>query len=107
SSRLRATQGLYCITEVRLITFKSAILARLVRSSSCTPLAKTAFAFSSLRFSKGKTAMLFSGITDVETVDLLEMTMKPVTMAASKSNVVANAAQRAEVRYFSRARNYL
>src|SRR4030095_15588214 len=47
--------------DVRLITFRSAILARFVKISSCTPSVKKAFAFSSLRFSNGRTAMLFSG----------------------------------------------
>ena len=31
---------LYCITLVRLMTFKSAIFARSVRISSCTPSVK-------------------------------------------------------------------
>src|SRR5438034_7614888 len=53
---------LYCMTEVRLITFKSLILARFDSSSSWMPSAKKAFSFSSLRFSKGRTAILFSGI---------------------------------------------
>ena len=43
------------------MTFKSAILARLERMSSCTPSAKKVFSRSSLRFSNGRTAMLFSG----------------------------------------------
>jgi hypothetical protein len=47
---------------VRLITLRSAILARLEIISSCTPAAKNAFCFSSLRLSNGKTAMLFSAI---------------------------------------------
>jgi hypothetical protein len=34
---------LYCITDVRLMTFKSAIFARWVRISSCTPSAKYSF----------------------------------------------------------------
>ena len=49
------------MTEVRLITFRSAIFARWVRISSCTPPAKNAFSVSRLRFSNGSTAMLFSG----------------------------------------------
>src|SRR5882724_5619581 len=49
------------MTDVRLITFRSAILARFVKISSCTPSVKKAFAFSSLRFSNGRTAMVFSG----------------------------------------------
>jgi hypothetical protein len=52
---------LYCITDVRLITFKSLIFARFDRSSSWMPTAKKAFSFSSLRLSSGRTAMLFSG----------------------------------------------
>jgi hypothetical protein len=57
---LRATPLLYCITEVRLITLRSAICERSVRIWSCTPSVKNSFCFSSLRFSNGKTAMLFS-----------------------------------------------
>ncbi len=62
SRRLRCAPVLYCITEVRLITFKSAILARSVKISSCTPSVKKAFSLSLLRFSNGRTAMLFSGM---------------------------------------------
>lgn len=35
----------FCMTEVRLITFKSAIFARAVRISSCTPSAKKGWLF--------------------------------------------------------------
>src|SRR6266513_1179173 len=62
SGRFRSAPTLYCIVDVRLITFRSATLERPVRISSCTPSAKKAFSFSSLKFSKGRTAMLFSGI---------------------------------------------
>ena len=48
---------------MREITFKSAIFDKRVRISSWMPSAKYAFAFSSLRFSNGKTAIDFSGIT--------------------------------------------
>src|SRR5207248_8179469 len=51
----------YCITDVRLITFRSAIFERSVRISSCTPSVKKALSGSRLRFSKGKTAIVFSG----------------------------------------------
>ncbi len=47
----------YCVTLVRLITLRSAIFASLVKMSSCTPSAKKACSFSSLRFSNGNTAM--------------------------------------------------
>ena len=47
----------YCMTLVRLITFRSAIFASLVKMSSWTPSAKNACSFSSLRFSNGSTAM--------------------------------------------------
>ena len=50
------------MTEVRLITFRSLILERFDSSSSWMPSAKKALSFSSLRFSSGSTAMLFSGI---------------------------------------------
>ncbi len=40
SRRFRAMPLRYCITLVRLITFRSAIFARLVRISSCTLSAK-------------------------------------------------------------------
>ena len=52
---------LYCMTLVRLITFRSAICARSVKISSCTPSVKKAFSLSLLRFSKGSTAMIFPG----------------------------------------------
>ena len=45
SRRLRATPLLCCITEVRLITFRSAILARSVKISSCTPSVKKRVGF--------------------------------------------------------------
>ena len=45
SRKLRGAPLLYSITEVRLITFRSAIFARSVRISSCTPSAKNAFCF--------------------------------------------------------------
>src|SRR6266480_1308222 len=44
------------------MTFRSAILDKRVRISSWMPSAKYALALSSLRFSKGKTAIDFSGI---------------------------------------------
>jgi hypothetical protein len=43
------------------MTFRSAILDKRVRISSWMPSAKYAFALSSLKFSNGRTAMLFSG----------------------------------------------
>src|SRR4029450_4029196 len=54
------------MTEVRLITFRSAILARSVKISSCSPSVKKALSGSRLRFSKGRTAMLLSEITAVD-----------------------------------------
>src|SRR6266581_6957487 len=54
------------MTEVRLITFRSATFARSARISSCTPSVKNAFSWFALRFSNGSTAILFSGIA-VET----------------------------------------
>ena len=65
---MRGAPLLYCITDVRLITFRSAILARLVRISSCTPSVKKAFAFSSLRFSNGSTAIDFALMTDFDSL---------------------------------------
>src|SRR5262249_4768559 len=47
SRRLRASPLLYCITLVRLMTFRSAIWARSLRIWSCTPSAKCSFCFSS------------------------------------------------------------
>src|SRR5207244_9878022 len=44
------------------MTFRSAILDKRVRISSWMPSAKYALALSSLRFSNGSTAMLFSAI---------------------------------------------
>src|SRR4051812_37650061 len=52
------------MTEVRLMTFRSATLAKSVRISSCTPSVKNAFSLSLLRFSKGRTAILFSGMVE-------------------------------------------
>src|SRR5206468_6223921 len=52
----------YCCVDVREITFRSAILDKRIRISSWIPSAKYALAFSSLRFSNGRTATLFSGI---------------------------------------------
>jgi hypothetical protein len=51
----------YFAVEVREITLRSRTVANLVRISSWTPSAKYAFAFSSLKFSNGRTAMLFPG----------------------------------------------
>jgi phage terminase large subunit GpA-like protein len=48
--------------DVREITFRSAIFDKRVRISSWIPSAKYALALSSLRFSNGSTAMLFSAI---------------------------------------------
>ena len=45
------------MTEVREITFRSPILDRFVRMSSWMPSAKNAFSLSSLKFSKGRTAI--------------------------------------------------
>ena len=61
SGRLRVDVFLYCITMVRLITFRSAIFAKSVRISSWTPSAKNANALSWLKFSNGKTAIDFAG----------------------------------------------
>ena len=47
---------------MRLITLRSATLARLERISSCTPSVKKAVSWFALKFSNGRTAMLFSGI---------------------------------------------
>src|SRR5215831_9849465 len=52
----------YFAVEVREITLRSRTVANLVRISFWMPSAKYAFAFSSLKFSKGKTAILFSGV---------------------------------------------
>src|SRR5262245_61103717 len=61
--------SLYCITEVRLMTFKSAIFAKLFRISSCTPSVKNAFSGSALRLANGSTAMLFDGIAPVAVIN--------------------------------------
>ena len=53
---------LYFVVDVREITFSAAIFDRRVRISSWIPSVKYAFDLSSLRFSNGKTAMLFSEI---------------------------------------------
>ena len=56
--------GLYCITDVRLITFRPRNRDSFVRISSCTPSTKYAFVFSSLRFPNGNTAMLRASAVD-------------------------------------------
>src|SRR6266568_6644645 len=77
------------MTEVRLITLRSAILARSVRISSCTPSAKYAFCLSSLRFSNGSTAILFSGISGAEKGDDLEMeTLADLSRDRGKKNAM-------------------
>ena len=53
---------LYTITEERLMTFKSATLARLARISSWMPSVKKTFSSSALRLLNGSTAMDFSGM---------------------------------------------
>src|SRR5207244_6898657 len=63
SVRLRLVPLLYCITDVRLITFRSLILERFESNSACTPSAKNAFSLSVLSFCRGRTAMLLSGGT--------------------------------------------
>jgi hypothetical protein len=63
SGKLRDAVVRYCITLVRLMTFRSAIFARFVRISSCTPSAKKEFSWFALRFSNGSTAIDFSSVT--------------------------------------------
>src|ERR1700756_2550761 len=85
---LRRSRGiplLYCITEVRLITFKSATLARFVRISSCTPSAKYALFGSRLRLSKGKTAMDFADEARRKNVEKVTVTATANINAASGS----------------------
>ena len=89
------------MTLVRLMTFKSAILARWVKISSWTPSAKKAFAFSSLRFSNGSTAMLFSTAVASERAGALRKKEKTAAAsAATTSSPIATAAQRTWVRCF-------
>src|SRR5438105_13608042 len=77
------------MTEVRLITLRSAILARSVRISFCTPSAKYAFCLSSLRFSNGSTAILFSGISGEGKGDDLEMeTLADLSRDRGKKNAM-------------------
>ena len=61
-SRMFGVCPRYGITDVREITLRSPILARLVRTSSWMPSAKNAFAGSSLKFAKGRTAIDLSGL---------------------------------------------
>src|SRR5438034_9428000 len=81
------------MTEVRLMTFNAAILARSVRISSCTPSVKNALSGSRLRFSNGRTAMLFprgnlESNPDWGTRPLREKNKNPA--AAAKQNAAAN-----------------
>ena len=55
----------YPAVEVREITLRSRTVANFVRISSFMPSAKYALSGSWLRFSKGRTAMLFSGTEGV------------------------------------------
>src|SRR4026209_1643607 len=55
------------MTLVWLMTLSLEILASLVKTSSCTPSAKNSSSLSLLRFSNGKTAMLFSFLAAFET----------------------------------------
>src|SRR6267143_1742492 len=67
---------LYCMTEVRLITFRSLILERFDSNSSWMPSSKKAFSCSSLRFSSGSTAMLFSETLDVPNFPIAKLVPK-------------------------------
>ena len=82
--RLRFPSLLYCITDVRLITFKSAIFARLLRISSCTASAKNAFSGSALRFSKGSTAIPAGSGRD----DSLSQNIAPTTAARATNDAI-------------------
>ena len=77
---------LYCSTEVRLITFRSATRHSLVRMSSCTPSAKYALAGSLLRFSKGKTAIDFPGAARSTKVE------RPIVSATASPRMVSKSA---------------
>src|SRR5438128_714421 len=100
------------MTEVRLITFRSATFARSARISFCTPSVKNAFSWFALRFSNGSTAMLFSGIAvAVETgataptlacLALKTPKYQPPTASASKQS---DTSARTRTLFFDRGKN--
>src|SRR5262249_60419531 len=67
------------MTEVRLITFRSATFASSLRISSCTPSAKKAFSCSLLRLLNGSTAMLFSGGAEFEAAERSDPVLQIIT----------------------------
>src|SRR5437899_4989321 len=96
------------------MTFTSAIFDKRVRISSWIPSAKYAFSLSLLRFSNGKTAMLFSGIAvgveacatapTLACAGLKKPKYKPPTASASKQS---DASARARTLFFDRGKNGL
>ena len=82
------------------ITFRSCTVASLVKISAWMPSAKYAFAFSSLRFSNGRTAMDFPAITNAEGVGLRKRKTKAATIVASTSSPMATSAERTRARRF-------
>ena len=79
----------YSMTLVRLITFRSAILASFVRTSSCTPSTNAAASsLCSLRFSNGRTAIpLASGCR----INSLFQTIHPAAAASAISDAASSA----------------
>src|SRR5881227_3820570 len=70
SLRLRVIPLLYCITDVRLITFKSLILERFDNSSSWIPSAKKAFSF----FADGIQDELLSNLSKIKDLKVISRT---------------------------------
>ena len=86
--------------EVRAVTCSCGIFASRFSSSSEMPSEKYSFALSSLMFTNGSTAMLFSGMAVSDVVGLRETIMKAATIAPSTSSPIATAAQRTWARCF-------
>src|SRR5213596_384824 len=86
--RFRLASLLYCITLRRLMTFRSAIFARSVRISSCTPSAKKALSGLRLKFSNGNTATLFSGAVCAKGGRLRETKIIPARIAAANVSTI-------------------
>src|SRR6266480_5537254 len=100
------------MTEVRLITFRSATFARSARISSCTPSVKKALSGSRLKFSNGSTAMRFSGIavaveTDATASSLGRAGLKTAKYHPPRASKQRDTSPRARTLFFDRRKNDL
>src|SRR6266705_3565161 len=100
------------MTDVRLITFRSATFARSARISSCTPSVKKALSGSRLRFSNGNTAMLFSRIavaieTPATAPTLAWAGLKTPKYHPPRASKQSDASARAKTLFFDRGKKGL